>query len=113
MATPVTIAIIAPGDMGHAVGARLRARGAEVMTCLAGRTDRSARRARAAGMAEVADDAALVRAADMFLSIVPPGVAVATAERIAAALTRTGAGLLYVDCNAVAPATVRTVARAV
>jgi len=99
--------------MGHAVGARLRARGAIVTTCLAGRSEGSVRRARAAGMTEAPDDAALVRAADMFLSIVPPGVAVATAERVAAALRRTGARVVYVDCNAIAPSTVTVVARAV
>ncbi len=35
-----TVAIIAPGEMGHAVGATLRARGARVTTCLAGRGER-------------------------------------------------------------------------
>jgi 3-hydroxyisobutyrate dehydrogenase-like beta-hydroxyacid dehydrogenase len=99
--------------MGHAVGARLRARGATVTTCLTDRSERSARRARAAGMVEAANDEALVCAADVFLSIVPPGAALATAERIATALARTGTSLLYVDCNAIAPATVEVVAHAV
>ena len=113
MAASLRVAIVAPGEMGYAVGARLRVRGATVTTCLSGRGERSARRARAAGMVEVLDDEALVRAADIFLSIVPPGAAVATAERIATALARTGASLLYVDCNAIAPATVEVVAHAV
>ena len=113
MATSLRVAIIAPGEMGHAVGARLRACGAAVTTCLSGRGERSARRARAAGMMEVPDDDALVGAADIFLSIVPPGAAVAIAERIATALARTGARPLYVDCNAIAPATVAVVAHAV
>jgi 3-hydroxyisobutyrate dehydrogenase-like beta-hydroxyacid dehydrogenase len=110
---PLRIAIVAAGEMGAAVGSRLRARGATVTTCLAGRGEQSLRRARAAGMTEVPDDDALVRAADMFLSIVPPGVAEATAERIASALGRTGARLTYVDCNAVSPETVGAVARTV
>jgi 3-hydroxyisobutyrate dehydrogenase-like beta-hydroxyacid dehydrogenase len=64
-------------------------------------------------MVEAPNDEALVCAANVFLSIVPPGAAVATAERIATALARTGARLLYVDCNAIAPATVEAVAHAV
>jgi L-threonate 2-dehydrogenase len=113
LAASMRVSIVAPGEMGHAVGARLRARGASVATCLSGRGDRSARRARAAGMVEVADDEALVRAADIFLSIVPPGAAVEVAERIATAVARTGTSLLYVDCNAIAPATVAVVAHTV
>jgi 3-hydroxyisobutyrate dehydrogenase-like beta-hydroxyacid dehydrogenase len=64
-------------------------------------------------MVEAPNDEALVCAADVFLSIVPPGAALATAERIATAIARTGTSLLYVDCNAIAPATVEVVAHAV
>ena len=34
-----TIAIIAPGDMGHAVGGALKEHGHRPITCLAGRDD--------------------------------------------------------------------------
>jgi 3-hydroxyisobutyrate dehydrogenase-like beta-hydroxyacid dehydrogenase len=44
------------------------------------------------------------------LCILPPAAALATAERVAAALRATGARPLYVDCNAIAPGTMRAVA---
>jgi 3-hydroxyisobutyrate dehydrogenase-like beta-hydroxyacid dehydrogenase len=39
------------------------------------------------------------------LSIVPPGEAVALAQRLAPALTRASRKPIYVDCNAISPAT--------
>jgi 3-hydroxyisobutyrate dehydrogenase-like beta-hydroxyacid dehydrogenase len=98
------IAIIAPGEMGSAIGARLVARGARVVTSLAGRSANSATRAERAGFATANDDA-LVSEADFVLSVVPPGEAVALAERLAPALSRAAKKAVYVDCNAVAPKT--------
>jgi 3-hydroxyisobutyrate dehydrogenase-like beta-hydroxyacid dehydrogenase len=108
-----TIAIISPGDMGHAVGAVLRAGGLRVISQLDGRSERTRALAARAGIAAVADDAALVRAADMLLSILMPAQAIALAERIARAVRRTGATPLYVDCNAIAPQTARQIAEMV
>ena len=100
-----TVAVLAPGDMGHAVGAVLRHGGLRVITNLAGRSPRTAQLARAAGIEPVADDATLVRSADVLLSIVPPGEALGIARRIAGVLGGTDAKLAYVDCNAISPAT--------
>ena len=111
--TATTIAIIAPGEMGHAVGAQLCARGARITTSVAGRSERSIRLARNAGMVSVDDDDELVRTADIFLSIVPPAAAMGMAERIAAAMRRIRATPLYVDCNAISPATAATVGRTI
>jgi len=99
------IAIIAPGEMGAAIGARLNERGARVLTSLQGRSQASARRAERAGLAPAASDDALVGEADVLLSVVPPGDAAALAERLAPALARSRKKPVYVDCNAVAPAT--------
>ena len=63
------VAVIAPGNMGAAVGARLVAQGLEVLTSLAGRSPASAERAAAAGMRPAAD--AEIAQADFLLSIVP------------------------------------------
>ena len=82
-------------------------------TCLAGRSASSAERARAAGLTVVADEVELVRTADLFLSIVPPGGAAETAQRIAAAMRRAGAAPVYVECNALAPETARAIGRTV
>jgi len=51
-----TIVVIAMGEMGSAVGGRLRERGARVLTSLAGRSDASKGRAERAGVAIVDDD---------------------------------------------------------
>ena len=105
-----TAAVMSPGDMGHAVGAALRAGGLRVITCLEGRSARSRALAKQAGIEAVPDDETLVREADVLLSILVPSEARALAERLAAALRRTHANLLYVDCNAIAPQTVRAIA---
>jgi 3-hydroxyisobutyrate dehydrogenase-like beta-hydroxyacid dehydrogenase len=108
--TPPTVAILAPGDMGHAVGRVLVEHGARVVTALAGRSARTAALAAKAGIADLIDDRALLEAADIVLSILPPDRAVALAERIAAALETARRKPLFVDCNAVAPATARRIA---
>jgi putative dehydrogenase len=100
-----TVAIIAAGDMGSAVGARLGEHGVRVTTSLAGRSVASAARAEKARMVPVADDDALVADADFFLSICPPGEAVALAQRMKPVLARSRKKPIYVDCNAVSPET--------
>src|SRR5262249_11002391 len=99
------VAIVAPGEMGSAVAARLSEQGVKVTTSLAGRSANSAARAQRAHMVPVADDAALVEEADFFLSICPPGEAIALAQRLKPALTRARKKPIYVDCNAVSPET--------
>jgi 3-hydroxyisobutyrate dehydrogenase-like beta-hydroxyacid dehydrogenase len=108
-----TVAVLAPGDMGHAVAARLKAGGLRVVTALAGRSARTRALAAAAGVEDMGDDATLVRAADLLLSILVPAQAEDVARRIAAALQGAGTDLLYVDCNAIAPETARAVGRIV
>jgi 3-hydroxyisobutyrate dehydrogenase-like beta-hydroxyacid dehydrogenase len=99
------VGVMSPGEMGQAVGRVLRTAGLRVLTCLEGRSERTAARAAHAGIVAVADDLTLVRQADVILSILPPAHALAMAERIAAAVRATGTDLLYVDCNAIAPQT--------
>jgi L-threonate 2-dehydrogenase len=99
------VAIIAQGEMGSAVGARLAERGVRVTTSLSGRSAASAARAERAHMVPVDDDDTLIGEADFFLSICPPGEAVALARRLKPALTRASKKPIYVDCNAVSPTT--------
>ena len=77
-----TVAIIAPGAMGSAVGRRLRQNGVRVLTVLKGRSAASIARAKAAGMQDV-DAHELVEQSDFFLSIVPPADARAVAVEFA------------------------------
>jgi putative dehydrogenase len=104
------IAIIAPGAMGSAIAARMRERGAAIRTSIAGRSPASAARAAAAGMIAVADDRELVESVDIILSIVPPGDALSLAERLRPSLAAASRKPVYVDCNAVNPATVAQIA---
>jgi 3-hydroxyisobutyrate dehydrogenase-like beta-hydroxyacid dehydrogenase len=101
------IAVIAPGSMGAAVARRLRDRGADVATTLEGRSTASA--ARAAGVALHDSEAQLAGWADVVLSIVPPGEALALARRLAGVLAGRPR-VIYADCNAVGPDTVRAIA---
>jgi putative dehydrogenase len=103
----VTIAVIGAGEMGSAVGRRLREMGARVITELKGRSEQSARRAADAGLEVIDDDQVIVHDANFMLSIVPPGVACAVAERFRGPLSSTDRKPMFVECNAIAPKTAR------
>lgn len=102
-----TVAIVAAGAMGAAIAAVLTGRGLRVLTSLDGRSEASRRRAEAAGMIAT-DDAGLMQA-EVILSIVPPSRVLALAERLAPVLAAAEARPVYVDCNAISPATVAAV----
>jgi L-threonate 2-dehydrogenase len=108
--TPV-VAVVAPGMMGAAVGKRLVDHGVKVLTSLKGRSVGSQERAKAAGMIAVGDEE--IAATDFILSILPPGEAVALAQRFAPVLTASNSKPVFVDCNAVSPRTVERIAAAV
>ena len=82
--------------------------GVKVLTSLAGRSAATAKRASDAGMIEASDEE--IAAADFMLSILPPGDALALARRFAPALAASNTKPVYVDCNAINPATVERVA---
>jgi 3-hydroxyisobutyrate dehydrogenase-like beta-hydroxyacid dehydrogenase len=98
------------GEMGASVGRALVESGARVITSLAGRSPASAGRAAKAGVEAVDDDASLVAQADFVLSIVPPSRAVELAERLLPKIRGVQPKPVFVECNAVAPATVRQIA---
>jgi 3-hydroxyisobutyrate dehydrogenase-like beta-hydroxyacid dehydrogenase len=93
-----TVGIVSPGAMGSAVGNALLRGGARVVSTVAGRSGRTVALARRAQLELLPGLDAVVREADVVLSIVPP----AEAEVVAATLA--GARLLA-DLNAIAPAT--------
>jgi len=104
-----TVALLSPGDMGHSVGQVLVENGLRVITCLQGRSERTRGLAAEAGIADVPTYRDLVRKADLLLSILVPAQARNAAVDVAQALIETGDELVYVDCNAIAPQTVREI----
>ena len=104
-----TIAVMSPGDMGHAVGRAIREQGLRVVTALAGRSERSRRLAAQGGLEDVDTLERLVGEADLVLSIMPPDAATGFANDAAAAMRASGTTPVFADCNAIAPATARRV----
>jgi 3-hydroxyisobutyrate dehydrogenase-like beta-hydroxyacid dehydrogenase len=102
------VGLLSPGDMGHVVGQVLIAKGMPVYTCLEGRSQRTHQLARKAGIQEVPTYEDLVRNTDMILSILVPAEAENAARKVATALRTSGETTVYVDCNAVSPATAET-----
>ena len=104
-----TVAILSPGDMGHAVGRALREGGLNTITCLKGRSERTQRLAQEAGIEDVPNLEEVVRRADLVLSIMVPSDATALAHQVAKALENTGSNTYYADCNAVSPETTKSI----
>ncbi len=100
-----TIGILHPGDMGSVVGACAVAAGSRVLWASEGRSAGSRKRAAAAGLEDAGTVAALVGASDVVLSVCPPHAALDLAREVA----RLDFGGLFVDANAVAPATGREI----
>ena len=101
-----TIGLLHPGEMGAAVGQCLAGAGYQVLWIPEGRSRASVARAEAAGLTAVAAKglAGLVREADVIVSVCPPHAALGIARQVA------GFRGIYVDANAVSPATAREVA---
>jgi len=105
-----TIAIIGVGDMGSAVGAAFARQGYRIVTDLSGRSAHSRKLAEDAGFEDLASLERVAAEADLILSILPPAAATNFAQRVSDAMATTGNAPVFVDCNAVAPSTVRSIA---
>ena len=110
-----TVGLLHPGEMGAAVGQCLAAAGHQVLWVPEGRSPASAARAAAAGLTAASGGlASLVREADVIVSVCPPHAALEVAREVAEfGSVRRAAGFsgVYVDANAVSPATAREIAR--
>lgn len=105
--TVETVGILSPGNMGHSVGQVLGDHGLRVITCLQGRSERTRALAKQADIADVPTYQALVEEADIILSILVPAQATQAAQKVAQAISETGAEVAYADCNAISPQTTR------
>lgn len=100
------VGLLHPGAMGASLGAALRRAGRDVVVALDDRSAPSRRRAGAAGLRDVGSLRAVAGAAEVVITICPP----AAAEAVAAAVMNAGFSGIYVDANAVSPATARRLA---
>lgn len=100
-----TIGLLHPGEMGVAVGASAVLAGSHVLWHSEGRSEATQRRAAYAGFEDVAWLNAMVNRSHVILSVVPPHAAYEVAESVAIL----GFNRVYVDANAVSPATARTI----
>jgi 3-hydroxyisobutyrate dehydrogenase-like beta-hydroxyacid dehydrogenase len=102
------IGILHPGAMGAAVGNALKPVAGAVIWAAAGRSLTTSKRAETADLIGVPDVAELARRADVIISVCPPDAARAVAHEVAPLFDRPGR--LFVDANAVSPATVTGIA---
>lgn len=98
-----TVAILSPGDMGHAVGQRLREHELDVITCLAGRSERTRALADKAGIRDVPTMEELVEQSDLVMSMTVSAAVPGVCQQVADALKATGSETLFAECNAIAP----------
>lgn len=103
-----TVAILSPGDMGHAVGQTLREHELRVVTCLTGRSGRTRALSEQAGIEDVPDFADMVAQSDLIMSMTVSGAVPEICRQVAEAITSTGhTDLLFAECNAIAPQTAK------
>ena len=93
-----TVGLLHPGEMGAAVGAVLRGQGVRVVWASEGRSDETRARADKAGLEDVGSVSKVAEAGVVF-SICPPHAALDVARSVGSL------GGVYVDANAVSPAT--------
>ncbi len=97
------VGVLHPGEMGAALGAELRKRGHDVVWASEGRSAETRRRATSAELADTGSVAELLRRSQIVLSVCPPHAAQEVAESMS------GFDGVFVDANAISPATARTV----
>ena len=98
-----TVAILSPGAMGHAVGQRLKEHELDVITCLAGRSERTRALAEKAGIQDVATMEELVEQADLIMSMTVSAAVPSLCRQVADVIRATGADTLFAECNAISP----------
>ena len=98
-----TVGLLHPGEMGAALGRALRERGHEVLWASIGRSEATVRRAAEADLRDVEVVEAIASRSEVIVSVCPPHAARDVARSVA------GTGAIFVDCNAIAPATARAI----
>lgn len=99
----MAVGLLHPGEMGAAVGEDLLAAGHHVLWASAGRSPETRARAEDAGLEDAGTVEELARRSQVILSICPPHAALEVARAVG------DFDGIYVDANAVSPATVREI----
>lgn len=97
------VGVLHPGRMGTAVAAAAKPVAAQVLWAERGRSRTTTKRAEWADLVAVPTVADLVRRSDLVIALCPPHAALDVARAVAAA----GGADVYVDANAVPPATLQ------
>jgi 3-hydroxyisobutyrate dehydrogenase-like beta-hydroxyacid dehydrogenase len=102
-----TVGVLHPGEMGAALGARLRERGHDAAWAGEGRSAATRARAGTAGLRDAGALDALLAGCDVVVSVCPPHAALDLARAVA------GYRGVFVDANAVSPGTAAEIGRVV
>ena len=100
-----TIGVLHPGAMGVTVGSSIKAGGHRVIWTSEGRSTATENRANETGLENVETLSGLVQESDVIISVCPPHAALGVAQEV----VNLGFEMLYVDVNAVSPATSRSI----
>jgi 3-hydroxyisobutyrate dehydrogenase-like beta-hydroxyacid dehydrogenase len=101
-----TIGILYPGEMGSSLGKLLREFGFCVVATVEGRSARSHRLCREAGLIVVDSLDEVLNRSDVLISLVSPAAALSVARDVAAHRNGSSQSLLYIDANSISPMTV-------
>lgn len=107
------VGFMTPGDMGQGVAMQVKAKGLIVCTALDKRSERSKKMAREAGLTDVGSIVRLCAESDLIMSVMNPGAALEFAREAAEAIRAQSRKPLFIDCNAVAPDTMREIEAAI
>lgn len=108
----VSVALLHPGELGAAIGAALVEAGNQVHCASACRSKATHGRALAARLVDDGDVATLLRRSNLVICVCPPHAALDVATKVAASV-KEKRDWVYLDANAVAPATVSRISEVV
>src|SRR5512145_2716945 len=103
------VGFMTPGDMGQAVALQLKNEGFSVCTALEKPSERSRKMAAEIGLTDLGSIARLTAECDLIMSVMNPGAALDFAREAAAAIRTQSKKPTFIDCNAVAPDTMREI----
>src|ERR1700733_3529733 len=105
-----TIGILYPGEMGTSFAKLLCEAGFRVVTTTEGRSIRTYRLCREAGLSTVDSLDKVLKLSGTVRSFVSPGAALSVARNVAAHMRDSSRSLLYIDANSISPMTVTQIA---